>query len=312
KKCPIDRYSFPPQETDVREDDQLHLPDAEGTTLGTVASIALRGHTVDIKKRGDQANVHPTAVFAHKVVDTGVLAESLMRIGQDVLDHGIAAETRYRAARDLLLRRPPRLRSGAFMSQAGETALEFATRIASQLDHTVLPIQGPPGSGKTYTGARMICELVRRGMRVGVTAVSHKVIHHLLEGVQKAAAESRQGRIACLAKVTDKSKEPPPVEETTDNDEALERLRDGRAQVVGGTAWFWARPEAFEAVDVLFVDEAGQMALANVIAVSQGAKSLVLLGDPRQLEQPQQGTHPEGTDVSALEHVLRDSRTKHE
>jgi uncharacterized protein len=111
----------------------------------------------------------------------------------------MTATARYEAARDLLLRRPPRLRSGAFEKPAGETELEFATRIATQLDHTVLPIQGPPGSGKTYAGATMICELVRRGMRVGVAAVSHKVICHLLEKVQELAAESGQAPVACLA-----------------------------------------------------------------------------------------------------------------
>jgi len=57
---------------------------------------------------------------------------------------------------------------------------------------------------------------------------------------------------------------------------------------------------------VLFVDEAGQMSLANVLAIAPCANSVVLLGDPRQLEQPLQGTHPEGTEVSALEHLLED------
>ena len=71
-----------------------------------------------------------------------------------------------------------------------------------------------------------------------------------------------------------------------------------------GTAWFWARPERIEAVDVLFIDEAAQMSLAYVLAVSQAAKTVVLLGDPRQLEQPLQGSHPDGTDVSALDHML--------
>jgi uncharacterized protein len=55
---------------------------------------------------------------------------------------------------------------------------------------------------------------------------------------------------------------------------------------------------------VLFVDEAAQMSLANVLAVSQACRSLVLLGDPQQLEQPMCGSHPEGTDVSALDHLL--------
>jgi superfamily I DNA and/or RNA helicase len=54
---------------------------------------------------------------------------------------------------------------------------------------------------------------------------------------------------------------------------------------------------------VLFVDEAGQMSLANVLAASQAARSVVLLGDPQQLDQPQRGSHPKGVDVSALEHM---------
>jgi uncharacterized protein len=74
--------------------------------------------------------------------------------------------------------------------------------------------------------------------------------------------------------------------------------------VGGGTAWFWARPDAARSVDVLFIDEAAQMSLANVLAVSQAAQSIVLLGDPRQLEQPIQGSHPDGVDVSSLDHIL--------
>jgi hypothetical protein len=85
--------------------------------------------------------------------------------------------------------------------------------------------------------------------------------------------------------------------------------KDGQANVVGGTQWLWARPDAQDAVDVLFVDEAGQMSLANVLAASQGTASVVLLGDPQQLEQPQQGIHPEGADASALEHVLQGQKT---
>src|SRR5205823_6257494 len=93
------------------------------------------------------------------------------------------------------------------------------------------------------------------------------------------------------------------------NPEALAALQSGEANVVGGTAWLWSRPEFESAVDVLFVDEAGQMALANVIAVSQAANSVVLLGDPQQLEQPQKGSHPDGVNVSALEHILAGSQT---
>ena len=75
-----------------------------------------------------------------------------------------------------------------------------------------------------------------------------------------------------------------------------------------GTAWWWAREDAHEAVDVLFVDEAGQVSLADAIAVAQGAQQLVLLGDPQQLAQVSQGTHPLGAGASVLEHLLGDAR----
>ena len=100
-----------------------------------------------------------------------------------------------------------------------------------------------------------------------------------------------------------KTPDEPRLRFTTDNATCLSALQ-GDCHVAGGTAWFWARPDAFQAVDVLFVDEAAQMSLANVLAVSQAAKSLVLLGDPQQLDQPTQGSHPEGTDTSALDHIL--------
>jgi superfamily I DNA and/or RNA helicase len=61
----------------------------------------------------------------------------------------------------------------------------------------------------------------------------------------------------------------------------------------------------------LFVDEAAQMSLANVLAISHAGARLVLLGDPQQLEHPMQGSHPDGTDVSALDHLLGGEQTIH-
>jgi uncharacterized protein len=80
RRCPIDRYSFPAQDTDVREGDKLHLPD--GSDFGEVRGIDLGARTVDVRKTGKQAEVHPTAVFAHSVPNSEVLAEAVLRIGQ--------------------------------------------------------------------------------------------------------------------------------------------------------------------------------------------------------------------------------------
>ena len=144
-------------------------------------------------------------------------------------------------------------------------------------------------------------------MRVGVTANSHKVIRNLLDAVCLAADES-EVELTCIQKVPEETPDEGRLRFTTDNGICLSALY-GDCRVAGGTAWFWARPDAFDSVDFLFVDEAAQMSLANVLAVSQAAKSLVLLGDPQQLDQPTQGSHPDGTDTSALDHILAGHQT---
>ena len=310
-RLPVDRYRFPAQETSIREETELELPGPDGGSFGEVVAIDLGARTVDIKKNGRSVEVHPASVFAHKVVRADVQAQALMRLGEWTATHGVDADGEYRAARDLLLRRRPRVpgSDGESLEAEGEGGVRAARRLALGLDRGTLAIQGPPGSGKTFTGARMILDLVRAGKRVGVCAVSHRVVRNLLKAVMEAAAEEKR-HIDCLQKVPKLDElGADGVAETTDNAKIRDALRSGPVRVGGGTAWLWAREEFFEAVDVLFVDEAGQMSLANVVAIAGGAKSLVLLGDPQQLDQPIQGSHPEGTEVSALEHVLEGHQT---
>lgn len=303
-KAPIHRYRFPPQETEIRGDELLRS--LGGNKLGCVVSISLEDRTIDIKKRVDTAAVHPQAVFAHNVVPTDVLANSLLKIGEYVADNGILGTGAYQAARDLLLREPPRI-GGDAMRLPDETTVEAALRIAPKLSGGVLPIQGPPGAGKTFTGARMICALVKAGAKVGITANSHKVIRNLLDEVVKAADDN--GIILrCIQKSAEKEDDQHRITFAKSNDDVFKALGSS-CQVAAGTAWLWARGEAYQTVDVLFVDEAAQMSLANVLAISQAGTSLVLLGDPQQLDQPMQGSHPEGTDVSALNHILGDQKT---
>jgi uncharacterized protein len=193
-------------------------------------------------------------------------------------------------------------------------ALPPKTRDVTALDATVLAIQGPPGAGTTYTGGQMICDLVSAGKKVGITATGHKVIRNLLDAVAHEA--EKRGQAVRLAhkhsaddEEDDEDGEHAPVTRVDDNAEALWLLASRELDVLGGTSWLWARPEFRKQVDVLFVDEAGQMSLANALAVSQAANSLVLLGDPQQLEQPQKGVHPEGVSVSVLQHMLGEHKT---
>jgi uncharacterized protein len=167
-----------------------------------------------------------------------------------------------------------------------------------------LAVQGPPGSGKTYLGAEVVVELVRLGRKVGVTANSHRVIGHLLDSVAARAAE--KGVAVRIGQKPDRSGDctSDAAEPYEDYGELLAALGSGEVNVVGGTAWLWSRPEFAEAVDVQVIDEAGQLSLANAVAVSGAVRSLVLLGDPQQLDQPLQGTHPPGAEASALGHIL--------
>jgi uncharacterized protein len=210
---------------------------------------------------------------------------------------------------DLLAAARPRLSPAAdgSLRRPGEESLAAAVRLARSLDSSILPIQGPPGSGKTYTGARMIAALGREGCSLGVTAVSHKVIRNLLGKALQAAREAGLD-LRAVQKISRPDGEAADgVEQAGDNAEALALLKSGA--VVGGTAWFWSREELTGSVDYLFVDEAGQISLAQALAMSRAARNLVLLGDPQQLEQPQRGAHPEGAEVAALVHLLGGRQT---
>jgi uncharacterized protein len=152
----------------------------------------------------------------------------------------------------------------------------------------------------------MICELVSQGKRVGVTANSHKVIRNVIDATVRAANESGSS-LSCVLKADVAEVDQPHLAFAKSNEDFFNKL--GEAQVAGGTAWLWARPEAFEQLDVLIVDEAAQMSLANVLAVSHAAKTVILVGDPQQLDQPSKGTHPDGCDSSALHHILGEVQT---
>lgn len=304
-KAPICRYRFPSQDVDLRTETTFYIA---GTTesFGDLTDYSLADRTLDIKKRSKMADVDPSAIYGIKIIDPGVIPETLFKIGEHVANHGLAGEGAYRAARDLLLRRPP-VQGDDVLRRINESVLDAAVRVVKDMPAGVLAIQGPPGAGKTYTAAHMICALVRAGKKVGVTANGHAIIRTVLD---KALIEAKRAgvAVACVQKPKKKQDDVDGIRFTQSNPDFFSLLNTS-CQVGGGTTFLWARPEAAEAVDVLFVDEAAQISLANVLAVSHACKTLVLLGDPRQLEQPMQGSHPDGTDVSALDYILNGKQT---
>lgn len=309
KKSIVYRFRFPPQEHKIGVSTQPRDP-ATGKAVGEVVAVDDEEGTIEIK-RGKKSEP-PTAVSLVPLdyVSTADLEGSIHRTGGWTADNSINAPGSYRAVRALLMREPPDIGQtpGSSLLNPGEPADEAARRLVLQLNSSYLAIQGPPGSGKTSVGAEMIVDLVAAGKRVGVTANSHKVIGHLLAKAAEVA-DARGQRIAIGQK--------PGQDEGCTYDaatplaagEVCDALTQGDVNVVGGTCWLWCREDMRDAVDVLFVDEAGQMSLANVIAAAPAASSIVLLGDPQQLDQLLQGVHPPGADRSALAHLLGGHQT---
>lgn len=298
----IHRYCFPAQEVELTEGDRLQRQDDQ--PFGEVVALDRVGLTVDVKRSKASGDDHPAAVFSIDVISTRSLQDSVMRFAERLHTAGDEAS----AGTDLLYCRAPRLRNGVFSLEPGESATDFAVRIVTDLDRTTLAIQGPPGAGKTYVGARMIRAAVARGMRVGVTATSHKVIQNLFDAVQEQANKAGE-QLRLARKGKDGEESTPSLAIFKENGAALDAVRTCDVQVLGGTAWLWANEDAGAAVDLLFVDEAGQFSLANTLAIASATDSLILLGDPQQLDQPQKASHPERVELSALAHVLGDNET---
>jgi uncharacterized protein len=215
---------------------------------------------------------------------------------------------RYTALEALIARGLPRIAGRATGSEIQTIELGEQKTLTLGLDLSHLFVQGPPGSGKTWTGARLIVALLDEKRRVGITSQSHKAIHNLLEEVERVAAEEGSP-FAGLKKATGGNPESvyngPFVTSSEDNG----RFLDPELKLVAGTSWLFSRAELDSTLDVLVVDEAGQLALADVVASGTAAKNLILLGDPLQLAQVSQGTHPAGSGASVLEHLLADEAT---
>ncbi|MEP7027124.1 MAG: TM0106 family RecB-like putative nuclease [Candidatus Eisenbacteria bacterium] len=310
-------FTYPTQEHKLSRGTQVIDP-STGAPAGEIADVDVRTERLVLKRGPKLADVSlPVALIPAVTYNTVAQRAAVRRVAQSIAANGIKGPGPYRALRDLLLREFPRvagMAQGAAL-QGAHLDVEAAWKVVSALDESYVFVQGPPGSGKTWLGARLIVRLMREGKRVGVTALSHRAIHNLLDEVEKVAAGEGfafRGLKKCSGdggpedETAFRSELPRPlIANTTENPEAM----PAGCLLLAGTAWLFSREPLTGVVDYLFVDEAGQVSLADAIAVGTAATNLVLLGDPQQLPQVSQGVHPEGAGASVLEHVLGDHDT---
>ena len=201
---------------------------------------------------------------------------------------------------DLLLRVPPRQKSG-FLNQSQDTVLAITSSLLDS-DNSYVAVQGPPGTGKTHVGAHVIVNLVRAGWKIGVVAQSHSVIENLLNKVHEVDPSIPIG------KESKAGAQDPPVYQVTNLLSWINSQSEGF--VAGGTLWKYCHEDMRGTqFDLMVIDEAGQFSLANSLAALSNSRCALLLGDPQQLPQVNQATHPEPVEKSALSHLLGESPT---
>ncbi|MCU1402632.1 MAG: helicase, partial [Microbacteriaceae bacterium] len=276
---------FPPVAAKVEPGARLAHPRATFVELDDGTYLL----TEKLANKGETYSEMPLAVTPPSPPQTEVLASAIAEWGARVL--GELPELIPDAALDILRRTPPRLPQ--LVRGAPATAIRDSLLA---LDRSYIAVQGPPGTGKTTVGSEVIAALVTdHGWKVGVVAQSHATVEHMLRAlVEKAGLDP-----ALVGKVPKRGSDPVPVPWTGNPSTGLQ---GAGGFVIGGTVWTFANANLVErdSLDLLVIDEAGQFSLAGTIASAVSAKRLLLLGDPQQLPQVSQGTHPEPVDVSAL------------
>lgn len=302
KRSFIDTYTFPNQECELRPGNQIK--NENGSNAGEIIEIDEINNIIRLKKGPSIKDVHSNTLIKFEQFSTKDKEEALILFAEWILANGFENSlSEYKVTRDLLLNNLPNL-----LQPLNDNFDLVAKSIdwASKLNNSYLPIQGPPGSGKSFTGSHMVLELIKKGKKIGITALSHKVIINLLDKVQQLAL--KQGTdVSIIYKGSSSDDGDYGWEMAKSIDTIVSNIN--KYQVIAGTSFMWCNEKLKNSVDYLIIDEAGQFALIDTLVVSQASKNIVFLGDHQQLKQPMKGVHPDGTDVSALEYLLEGKKT---
>jgi predicted RecB family nuclease len=305
-KWPWARFTFPTQPVDVeitRGSKLIVAVNEQEWVFFTVAEIDPDAGHLAVTWDGEAAEkaIYPSSLVHYEWFREGAKLTALEELADEMLAGRADRVAHAILRRDLPAFEPGRGPEGGVFVGEVDAICSWVTGLA----RSYVPIQGPPGTGKTFTGAHMIRTLVNAGLRVGVTAMSHAAIDNLMGAVvERFEAEGDSENLRAVRKA--KSGPVDGLQYVDDN----QRVAEGDFNVIAGTTWLFASQSMRDnPVDVLVVDEAGQLGLADTLAATISATNVILLGDPQQLAQVSKASHPGGAGASALEHLLSDALT---
>lgn len=185
KRSFIDAYTFPLQELNLKAG--VKVNNINKISIGEIVEINEQNQTVRVKKTAKALDIHPDCIIKFDKISNAAKAENIIQFGEWIVENGFdSGSNDYRVTRDILLNNAPRLLQK--LPKIYDT-VEKGKQWALNLDNSFLPIQGPPGAGKSYTASHIIFDLIQKSKKVGITALSHKVIMNLLQKVKEVSDE---------------------------------------------------------------------------------------------------------------------------
>ena len=313
------KYLFPEQEYKLKKGRGVIIANNNDPNradyAGTIQELDQINRTLVLRKgiSREQKQLPRTLSIGEKVMEQSRfenLNQNIYNFCENILEN----KKGYEALKSFLNRDIPNIKGikpGEKIINSEEFDKEIPDVIA-RLNSSYLFLQGPPGTGKTLQSSNAIIELLKKNKRIAVTANSHKVIHNLLERLEKLA--ENQGFLFKGLKMGN-----PDNDDTyyngnlikTDKNEKhyIDVLKERKTLLYAGTKYHLSQWYYRSKIDYLFIDEAGQISIADLIALGGVAKNIILVGDQLQLGQPTQGSHPGLSNNSVLDYLLQGKDT---
>ncbi|MDA9373046.1 TM0106 family RecB-like putative nuclease [Pelagibacterales bacterium] len=321
KGFPLLAMKYPNQEFKIVEDKKIVNLDT-GKTIGTILNTDYRKQSITIKAYGKNKSLDEFPEFFNLGAEGPPPVQKLQSAMSLFAEEFIKQNTQ-KSISDLLSVNIPRFKENFTLSNASKTGDRFQLiyDAVDNLDNSYLFIQGPPGTGKTYSSAKVILDLLKKGKKIAISSNSHKAINNLLLKIDDFSKDNNftfKGLKKFSGSLGNKY-ESRNITATTTSRPVTRPYKKGvklplyflsdNYQLLACTKYELADPDYRNEFDYLFIDEAGQASIADVVISALVAKNLVLIGDPQQLSQPSSIIHPGDSGMSVLEYILRDEST---